>query len=349
MMGDPVPVHRTILALDVEGSTRPERRDRDRLEMRAVLYRLLGQALSRAGIQRGDYQRTDQGDGVLVLLNSEVPKTRVLPWMILRLAAGLERHNQTAPAPRQLRLRVVVHAGEVASDAHGYVGKDLNLAFRLLDSESLRSQLAGTRTSLVLLISNLIYNDIVEQGYGDIAPDAFQPIHVLGKNVDAQAWVYLPGRHNAGPADGRSAPGPGARTAAPMVPRELPVDILNFTGREVELKWLLATLHQAGRAATTVVAIHGVGGVGKPTPRQRSTCTRPLTCQDTGLSSLPEAREGQGGRTLAPWRACRFCASGACRRPPRTARWPVSPDHRGSGGVKHDGRFSGEVSLQPRA
>ena len=89
------PVHRTILALDIEGSTRPDRRDSDRLRMRSALYRLLEQVLDRARIECGAYQCTDQGDGILVLLSPEVPKTRVLPWLILRLAAGLNRYNRT--------------------------------------------------------------------------------------------------------------------------------------------------------------------------------------------------------------------------------------------------------------
>jgi len=183
-----------------------------------------------------------------------------LPWPILRLAAGLQRHNRTAPASRQLRLRVAMHAGEVVRDAHGYTGKDLNLAFRLLNAHSLRSHLAGARTSLVLVISDSIYNDIVVQGHGHIGPDAFQPIPITGKNVHAQAWMYLPGRH-PGPAARRG--GPTEPIAAPTVPRELPTDAHHFTGREVELEWLLATLRQTGGVATTVVALHGVGGVGK--------------------------------------------------------------------------------------
>jgi hypothetical protein len=133
MIGEPV--HRTILAIDVEGFTRRPRRDVDRLLMRQELYRLLEQALARAGLRRGDYQNDDRGDGILVLLNAGIPKTRVLPWLVLRLAAELNRYNKTAPETTRLRLRAVVHAGEVASDDHGHASKDLNLTFRLLDSD----------------------------------------------------------------------------------------------------------------------------------------------------------------------------------------------------------------------
>ena len=149
----------------------------------------------------------DRGDGVLVLLNAEVPKTRVLPWLVLRMAAELNRYNRTAPEATRIRVRAVVHAGEVASDACGHASKDLNLTFRLLDSDLLRGYLANARTSLVLLVSASIYNDIIEQGYREIDAEAFQPVQVVAKSTHALAWVYVPGRHN-GVATGQQRLGP---------------------------------------------------------------------------------------------------------------------------------------------
>jgi tetratricopeptide (TPR) repeat protein len=259
------PVHRTILALDIEGSTRPDRRDSDRLRMRSALYRLLEQALDRARIERGAYQCSDQGDGILVLLSPEVPKTRVLPWLILRLAAGLNRYNRTATPRCRLRLRAVLHAGEVASDAHGHASKDLNLTFRLLDSDALRTPLADASTSLVLLVSQSIYGDIVQQGYHDIDAEAFRPLQVVAKETHTLAWLYLPGRHNRVDAGERPTGYDVAATppSTPPVPHELPADVPNFTGRKAELDQLLATLIHEAAVSPTVVAIHGVGGVGK--------------------------------------------------------------------------------------
>ena len=261
MLGEPV--HRTILAIDVEGFTRRPRRDVDRLRMRGELYRLLEQALARAGLRREDFRSEDRGDGVLVLLNAEVPKTRVLPWLVLRMATELNRYNRTAPAATRLRVRAVVHAGEVASDAYGHAGKDLNLAFRLLDSDLLRGYLANARTSLVLLVSASIYNDIIEQGYREIDAEAFQPVQVAAKSTHALAWVYVPGRHN-GVTTGQQRPGLATAPTAPLaIPHELPADIPDFTGHEAKLERLLAALTPAGNASPTVVAVHGVGGVGK--------------------------------------------------------------------------------------
>ncbi len=229
-----------------------------------------------------------------------------MPWPILRLAAGLQRHNRTAPASRQLRLRVAMHAGEVVRDAHGYTGKDLNLAFRLLNAHSLRSHLAGARTSLVLVISDSIYNDIVVQGHGHIGPDAFQPIPITGKNVHAQAWMYLPGRH-PGPAARRG--GPTEPIAAPTVPRELPTDAHHFTGREVELEWLLATLRQTGGVATTGRLLRALGVDGRDIPadldeaatrlRSRMAGRRILLVLDNAVSATqvrPRSRPARPAR-----------------------------------------------------
>jgi len=260
MLGEPV--HRTILAIDVEGFTRRPRRDVDRLLMRKELYRLLEQALARAGLRPEDFRAEDRGDGVLVLLNAEVPKTRVLPWLVLRMAAELNRYNRTAPEATRIRVRAVVHAGEVASDAYGHASKDLNLTFRLLDSDLLRGYLANARTSLVLLVSASIYNDIIEQGYREIDAEAFQPVQVVAKSTHALAWVYVPGRHN-GVATGQQRPGPTTPTAPPAIPHELPADIPDFTGHEAKLERLLAALTPVGDASPKVVAVHGVGGVGK--------------------------------------------------------------------------------------
>jgi hypothetical protein len=112
-----------------------------------------------------------------------------------------------------------LHAGEVASDAHGHASKDLNLTFRLLDSDRLRSDLARTQANLALLVSESIYNDIVRQGHRDIDAEAFQPVQVAAKGTYARAWLFLPGRHNRVPnGPGQAVPA----TVTSSVPREVP-------------------------------------------------------------------------------------------------------------------------------
>src|ERR1700681_4930486 len=109
------PVHRSIVALDIEGSTR--RTNLVKGELRRILYELLSQALLAAGIVHEHLEHlTDRGDGVLVLIrpHDDVPKTVILGRLIPILTGLLVEYNASVRRPElQLRLRAVVHAGEV--------------------------------------------------------------------------------------------------------------------------------------------------------------------------------------------------------------------------------------------
>ena len=122
------PEHRSILAVDIQGFGRPERSNPGRARMRAGLHRILGNAMRAAGIEPQNVEQSESGDGVLVLLDPQISKARLLHPLIPRLGSGLARYNRTAPGSERLRLRVVVHAGELLQDAHGRTGEDLVLA-----------------------------------------------------------------------------------------------------------------------------------------------------------------------------------------------------------------------------
>src|SRR5689334_2628820 len=122
------PVHRLIIAVDIEGSTK--RTNPVKGELRRYLYALLERALQETGITASHLEPpTDRGDGVLVLIrpHDEVPKTLVLGRLLPVLAALLIEHNSSATRPA-LRLRAVVHAGEVHEDDQGFYGDDIDTA-----------------------------------------------------------------------------------------------------------------------------------------------------------------------------------------------------------------------------
>ena len=84
----------------------------------------------------------DRGDGFLALIHpvGHTPRVllrRVIPAFGLLLA----EHNVGRPLQRQLRVRVVVHAGTVFYDANGCFGETLDAAFRLLDAPSVKEVL----------------------------------------------------------------------------------------------------------------------------------------------------------------------------------------------------------------
>ena len=164
------PVHRLIVAVDVEGSTM--RTNPVKGELRRNLYRLLGQALGAAGITAKHLEpHTDRGDGVLILIRpyDEVPKTLVLGRLVPILTALLIKHNASVTRPEmRLRLRAVVHAGEVHEDGRGFYGDDIDVACRLLDTPKLKRALREAAASpLVLVVSEEIFTGIIQQGYFD--------------------------------------------------------------------------------------------------------------------------------------------------------------------------------------
>lgn len=267
------PVHRGILAADIEGFSRPERSNPLRVRMRDALYRLIGQSLTRAGIESWHGEETDHGDCVLILFDANIPKTRLLDPFVPRLATALSRHNRSVATAERLRLRVVIHAGELLRDTHGHTGEDLNAAFRLLDSDALHRCLAEAPGDLAVIVSDAIYQAIVKHGYRGIDPAGYRQVTVIAKETNTTAWVHRPppGRRTD-PSRRTRAPAPRSRAAAtrgpPSIPTptQLPAAAVAFTGRRRELRRLRQLLEAAGRRqGVAVAAIHGIGGVGKST------------------------------------------------------------------------------------
>lgn len=193
-----LPRHRAIVAVDIEQST--SRPDPVKAELRRALYDLFDQALRSAGIHRRHRDRfTDRGDGILALIHpvDQAAKPILLNRAIPALSQLLTDHNAGLPRagrPRhQLRVRVVVHAGEVHYDDNGCFGEALDIAFRLLDAPGVKKMLRAATGPLALVISGDIYRTIVRHGYDGIDPHAFQPlirVHVAGHRYPG--WIHTP-------------------------------------------------------------------------------------------------------------------------------------------------------------
>ena len=195
------PVHRSIVAVDIEGTTK--RTSPVKGELRRVLYELLERALKVAGIgPRHLDGPTDRGDGVLVLIrpHDDVPKTVLLGRMIPALTALLAEYNAFATRPElRLRLRAVVHAGEVHEDQHGFYGEDVDVAFRLLDSPTVKKALRDAPASpLMLVVSEEIYSGIVRQGHLD--EGSYQ------QSVPGPGWWATAARPGSHPGPGQRGP-----------------------------------------------------------------------------------------------------------------------------------------------
>lgn len=199
------PVYRMVLAVDVENST--ARSNWAKGLLRHFLYDLVAEALALSGIEVGHHDPfIDRGDGLLVLLypSDQVPKTLLLGATIPTLSHLVRRHNARYPAV-PIRLRVVLHAGEVHYDQRAPYGETLDVAFRLLDAAAVKEALRRTTAPLVLVISGEIYRSVVRHGYPGIDPMAFRPmVHLWVAEAWQFGWVHVPeGRWTARPVTGR--------------------------------------------------------------------------------------------------------------------------------------------------
>jgi len=181
-------VHRTIVALDVEGFGARQRTNRNQLAVRDGLYRALHEAFQRAGIPWDDHE--DRGDGVFILVGPEVPKSLLVETLPSALVSALCEHNGAHPNAEQIRLRMALHGGEVNYDAYGATGASINLTFRLLECDSIKRALASSSGVLAVIVSSWFFEEVVRHSTVDNA--TYFPVLVTVKETSAKGWICLP-------------------------------------------------------------------------------------------------------------------------------------------------------------
>jgi hypothetical protein len=176
---------RAIVGLDIEQST--SRPDPVKAEFRIMLYELFEAALRSADIGPGRDPFMDRGDGLLALMDpaEQIPLlSRAIP-VFGRLLAG---YNASLPPQRRLRVRVVVHAGEVRDDDNGWFGEALDIACRLLDAPAAKLALKAAPGPLLLVVSDDTYTSVV--GHGQAGGEAFRrlfTVQVAGR--EHPGWI----------------------------------------------------------------------------------------------------------------------------------------------------------------
>jgi class 3 adenylate cyclase len=187
------PVHRSIVAVDIEGSTR--RTNPIRARLRQLLYGMLEKALTDSEMT-GAYVDPiiDRGDGALILVKpaDHLPKTLLLNNLIPSLHHMLDRHN-TGNSDQAFRLRAAVHSGEVHYDARGIFGEAVDITCRLLDSHELKEITRSSSTPLTLAISDDLYHAVVRHGYFGIHAEEFtDAVRVEVGGQIHRGWILQP-------------------------------------------------------------------------------------------------------------------------------------------------------------
>ncbi|WP_157433218.1 hypothetical protein [Actinomadura rifamycini] len=185
-------VHRSIVCVDVEGYGHRSRTDWDRLAVRRGMYAALQRAFTESGVPWNSCYYEDRGDGAMILVPPGVPKERLAARLPDALATPLVRHNCTAVTGAHIRLRVALHAGEIRYDPHGVVGSSLNLAFRLLEADPVKSALRSSPGVLALIASDWFYDEVIRQT-PVCAPAAYRAVLVAVKETRTRGWLRLAG------------------------------------------------------------------------------------------------------------------------------------------------------------
>lgn len=182
-----------VFAVDIVGFTRPERDDDIRLYLHQQLYEYLRAAFDDAGVPWAECFCEDRGDGVLVVIPPEISVKGLIDPLPDKLRGLIRRHNHVSSAAAQMQLRAAVTIGPLEHDGYGFVGTDVNFAFRMLASRPLKRMLAASGAELGLVVSDYVYRDLVCRYPSRVRPGAFQPVRFQAKNARARAWTYLPG------------------------------------------------------------------------------------------------------------------------------------------------------------
>lgn len=184
----------SVIALDIERFNASERDDPIRLELRFALLGMVRSALSAEGVDQKDTPVVDStGDGWMIVVHEDVSRSRLLHSIKRHLSPALREYNRTKTRQAQLRVRVVIHAGEMLLTGNRATGEQLNFAFRLLDSDELRRFLKDNNPApMVLCVSDHIYQHVIRQRHDAWDPEAFSAIEVAVKETRARGWVCVP-------------------------------------------------------------------------------------------------------------------------------------------------------------
>lgn len=185
---------RVIVALDIEDST--SRPDPAKAELRTMIYELFDAALRSAGISARRRDRfADRGDGLLALIDP-VDQALLLNFALPAFSQLLAGYNAGLPDPgdrdRRLRVRAVVHCGNVHDDDNGCFGEALDVAFRLLDAPSVKDALKTAHGAVLLVVSSDIRDSSSACSSGIADQLASHPVTVQVVGNDHQGWIYVP-------------------------------------------------------------------------------------------------------------------------------------------------------------
>ena len=196
-----------VAAVDIENFSRANTLGQVLLQKR--LSRVLDIAARRARLDRASWYCQPRGDGELAVLPHGVRVATVLADFTDRLVEALAQSTMTYLDGPRLRIRVAMHHGTLAPGAFGPAGDAPIVACRLLDAAAARAALRANPTAnLVLVISDRLYQDVIQTRFNGLEPARFRPIRTTAKGATYCGYLCVgtprdPGATQLRPAAGQ--------------------------------------------------------------------------------------------------------------------------------------------------
>jgi len=182
-----------LFAVDIAGFNGLRRDDDIQIYVHESLYKMLQVAFDRSDVPWSTCAHEDRGDGVLVIVPPIFRVAGLVDPIPERLRRLVRRHNRVSCEAARIQLRVAAHIGPVHNDGHGFVGRDVNLLFRLLAAGSLKRMLAQSGAEVAFITSGYVYENVIRRRPSLVDPALFRPMSVQVKETRTRAWAYLLG------------------------------------------------------------------------------------------------------------------------------------------------------------
>jgi hypothetical protein len=205
--------HTTICAVDIAGFGGTSRTRAHHVALREGMYSSVEQAFLESGIPWEKCYREGAGDSILTLAPADVGKGAFAEKLPGALVAALQEHNATHGPEESIRMRMVLHAGEITRDGRGVTGPAIVHAFRLLDSPPLKEALRHS-TGVLAIVASAWFHDEVIRHRPEYAPDEYEQVTVDVKETNGFGWIRLPDGVRREQEQRRQV---ASRTATPVV------------------------------------------------------------------------------------------------------------------------------------
>ncbi|WP_163572296.1 hypothetical protein [Fodinicola feengrottensis] len=198
-----LPPYQGILVVDAEKFTAARSRDHQPLSTEIARV-VAAEAARRSGLAAAWATPrffNSTGDGVAIGVPTELLPRLVHPYLRYLQEILAERNDNARRQDPLLRLRVSLNVGPLPGNGDNPFfdgnGKPRNDAHRLLDSKVAKMMLAAssdTVTHVVAILSDRVYEDVVEGGYAGLHPDHFVDVSAVvpGKSFTQHAWLHIP-------------------------------------------------------------------------------------------------------------------------------------------------------------